>query len=258
VKTTNNYGLKKPDKEDFYNVADQNENTDVIDAKLKELEETDSDINTSLSTHTKDTGNPHGVTKSQVGLGNVPNVSTNDQTPTYSVASSITALSSGEKLSVAFGKISKAINSLISHLSDTVGHITSAERTAWNAKVDSSGTVANADTLDGYHASSFVIRDSAGNFSFVPTFTGGVGGSEGGEVHFKKPPSNTDFTGDITLDVVTNTVRIFAVYSNETRLFVIDFAELKAGENEALHTGNSAKVIISDTAPTDTKALWIS
>ena len=77
--------------------------------------------------------NPHGTTKSDVGLGNVPNVATNDQTPSYTEASSLTKLTSGEKLSVAFGKISKAVTDLISHLADSVKHITSTERTNWNA-----------------------------------------------------------------------------------------------------------------------------
>lgn len=77
--------------------------------------------------------NPHGTTKSDVGLGNVPNVATNDQTPSYTEATTLAKLTSGEKLSVAFGKISKAITDLISHIGDSVKHITSTERTNWNA-----------------------------------------------------------------------------------------------------------------------------
>ncbi len=81
-----------------------------------------------LISHTRNTSNPHEVTKSQVGLGNVPNVETNNQTPTYTAASSLTALTSGEKLNVSFGKIAKAINTLISHVSTTattsvLGHV---------------------------------------------------------------------------------------------------------------------------------------
>lgn len=72
---------------------------------------------TDLISHLANTSNPHNVTASNVGLGNVPNVATNNQTPTYTAASSLTALSSGEKLSVAFGKIAKAVSDLISHLS---------------------------------------------------------------------------------------------------------------------------------------------
>lgn len=66
--------------------------------------------------HIGDTDNPHEVTAKQVGLGNVPNVTTNNQTPTYTTASALARLVSGEKLSVAFGKIARAINNLISHL----------------------------------------------------------------------------------------------------------------------------------------------
>lgn len=84
--------------------------------------------------HISQMDNPHSVTKSQVGLGNVPDVATNDQTPTYTEAGTLTALTSGEKLSAAFGKISKAVKDLISHIGDNVRHITAAERTAWNGK----------------------------------------------------------------------------------------------------------------------------
>lgn len=70
---------------------------------------------TKVYTHPSGT-NPHGTTKTDIGLGNVPNVATNDQTPTYTEASALAKLTSGEKLSVAFGKISKAITDLISHI----------------------------------------------------------------------------------------------------------------------------------------------
>lgn len=63
--------------------------------------------------------NPHKVTAKQVGLGNVPNVATDDQTPTWTMASTLTALVSGEKLSVAFGKLAKAVSSLMAHLAAT-------------------------------------------------------------------------------------------------------------------------------------------
>ena len=59
------------------------------------------------------------ITKEAVGLGNVPNVATNDQTPTYTAAATLATLVSGEKLSVSMGKIMLAITNLISHLSNT-------------------------------------------------------------------------------------------------------------------------------------------
>jgi hypothetical protein len=60
-----------------------------------------------LNAHTNNNNNPHGVSKTQVGLGNVPNVATNDQTPTFSQASTRANIASGEKLSAIFGKIMK-------------------------------------------------------------------------------------------------------------------------------------------------------
>lgn len=72
-------------------------------------------------THAADKNNPHGVTKAQVGLSNVPNVTTNDQTPTFTDASTLSSLISGEKMSVAFGKIAKAISHLISHTHNYAG-----------------------------------------------------------------------------------------------------------------------------------------
>ena len=69
--------------------------------------------------HAASKANPHGVTKTQVGLGNVPNVATNDQTPTYSESAALAQLSSGEKLSAALGKLARAVRSLMEHLANT-------------------------------------------------------------------------------------------------------------------------------------------
>lgn len=125
----------------------------------------------SLISHLANVSNPHSVTATQVGLGNVDNVSTNNQKPTYTVASSNTALSSGETLSTALGKIAKAVNSLISHLADNVGHITSAERTKWNAKLDSSSTAskatadANGNNIANTYATKTMLTEHTGSTS---------------------------------------------------------------------------------------------
>lgn len=66
--------------------------------------------------HTKDTNNPHKVTKAQIGLGNVPNVATNDQTPTFEDTTAFEAPKSGEKMSTMFAKCAYAIKNLISHI----------------------------------------------------------------------------------------------------------------------------------------------
>lgn len=69
-----------------------------------------------LKDHVDNKDNPHAVTKKQVGLENVPNVATNDQTPTYTAPNAPTALMSGEKLGTALGKLARAVASLISHI----------------------------------------------------------------------------------------------------------------------------------------------
>lgn len=62
--------------------------------------------------HSQTPGNPHGTTKGDVGLSNVPNVSTNNQTPTFTEASTRNNIASGDKLSVIMGKIAKFFNDL--------------------------------------------------------------------------------------------------------------------------------------------------
>lgn len=137
--TTQNYNLKKPLKNEFVDVNILNENMDILDLNLKSVsEKTNTAVqsvkigNTEYKNGTEAILPKYPSTPAEVGLGNVPNVSTNNQTPTYTEASNISSLSSGEKLSTAFGKISKAITDLIYHLSDVVKHITNTERTNWN------------------------------------------------------------------------------------------------------------------------------
>lgn len=51
---TQNYKLKKPGQEDFYNVDDFNSNADIIDQKLKEIEDKTKNIVTSVNGKTGD------------------------------------------------------------------------------------------------------------------------------------------------------------------------------------------------------------
>lgn len=66
--------------------------------------------------------NPHGITAKDVDLENVPNVATNDQTPTYELAKQNSELVSGEKISVAFGKMARVVKSFLAHLSNKNPH----------------------------------------------------------------------------------------------------------------------------------------
>lgn len=85
--------------------------------------------------HTGNTANPHGVTKAQVGLGNVPNLSPSDQAPTFTEATTLTNIVSGEKNSTLFGKIKLAISKLIEHLNNRSNpHNTTAAQVGAAAK----------------------------------------------------------------------------------------------------------------------------
>lgn len=66
--TTTNYELVKPALTDVADITAMNANWDTIDTKLKSGE-------TNLTSHASNKTNPHGVTKAQVGLGNVDNTS---------------------------------------------------------------------------------------------------------------------------------------------------------------------------------------
>ncbi len=202
MQNTKNYSLLLPDGTDFYNVNDYNGNFETIDAQMKSNQTKADTVTANHNSHVANKSNPHGVTKEQIGLGNVPNVATNNQTPTYTVPGTLTALVSGETVTTAFGKLARAVSDLISHLgnknnphgitkaqiglgsvpdvstndqtptysdtttlatlvsgeklnvafqkiklaisrlithlADTVSHVTSAERSLWNSKADGS------------------------------------------------------------------------------------------------------------------------
>lgn len=81
----------------------------TIPSQLYALEE-------DLLNHANDEKNPHNVTKQQIGLENVPNVTTNNQTPTFEENTKLENLKSGEKLSTLMGKLMKAVATVIDHI----------------------------------------------------------------------------------------------------------------------------------------------
>lgn len=71
MQQTSHYGFNLPESSDLFNVEHFNENASKIDNKMYSIE-----TSTSLfESHVTNTSNPHQVTKSQVGLGNVDNTS---------------------------------------------------------------------------------------------------------------------------------------------------------------------------------------
>lgn len=68
---TKNFQFPKPEPEDFYDIAIFNQVMDTLDEKLQNIV---NELQTAQN-HVDNKKNPHGVTKSQVGLTNVENKS---------------------------------------------------------------------------------------------------------------------------------------------------------------------------------------
>lgn len=143
MKLTEHLKLKKPDQTDFYNVEDFNENMEIMDLAIHE--------------HGAEKNNPHEVTKEQVGLSNVQNVATNDQAPTYGIASVRENLSSGEKLSTAFGKIRRWFADL------KAVAFSGSYQDLTNKPTSLPANGGNADTVDGFHGSDLFIKNKLNN-----------------------------------------------------------------------------------------------
>lgn len=164
------------------------DNTSDADKPISTATQKALDLKTNLgdfNAHIQNTENPHKVTASQVGLGNVPNVNTNDQTPTYTVADKISNLTSGEKLSVAFGKIAKAISDLISHIANTsnphkvtksqvgLGNVSNYDQSKAIKSITRNGTTFTATALDGT-TSTFTQQDNNTTYNEATTSNAGL------------------------------------------------------------------------------------
>lgn len=111
---TPNYNLQKPLYSERYDIEVHNKNMDLIDLEMhsqkSKINIIESELNKNvdnLNIHINDKLNPHNVTKEQIGLDKVPNVETNNQTPTFDQADTRENIVSGEKLSIIFGKLSR-------------------------------------------------------------------------------------------------------------------------------------------------------
>ena len=93
------YSVPEHDNLNDYAIADKDKLSDILGKARYLLDR--------FIEHVLNCENPHKVSKKDVGLDNVPNVLTNDQTPTFTVAASRTNIESGEKLSTILGKIVK-------------------------------------------------------------------------------------------------------------------------------------------------------
>ena len=147
--------------------------------------------------------------KADVGLGNVPNVITNNQTPTFTSAAALAGLTSGETLSVSLGKTAKAISDYITHQSDNSKHVTTTEKSNWNdanAKKHVHGNQSILDTLtqpllDKWNTVSDKVDKVTGKGLSSNDFSTALlnklnGIADGAEVNVQADWNNTDSASD--------------------------------------------------------------
>lgn len=178
----------------------------------------------------------------------------------FSTATTLGAISSGSKLSTLLGTIAKAISSLISHLDDGVSHITSAERTAWNNKVDKvsgKGLSTNDYTTDEKNKLAEIAAGAQ-----VNTITGVKGNAESsyrtGNVNITPANiglGNVNNTADSAKSVKYATSAGSATSATKATQdasgnVITSTYKTKAESNNIIFTQSDS------SAPTDTTALW--
>ena len=190
--------------------------------------------------HTGNVENPHNVTKEQVGLGNVPNLRTNDQTPTYDMATTFATLTSGERLSTAFGKIKLAITNLINHIANksnphsvTAAQVNAAAKShTHNASDINAGTVPVA--RGGTGASSFpngaLVKGTGSTTLNYLQGAGALYSLSTGNPRFGTLPVSMGGTGVTSLSALKNLVKDASVVigsytgnGEQTRLIDLGF-----------------------------------
>ena len=124
--STENYGLKKPDQEDFYNVNDFNANADIIDSQLKALsdclgsaaqESTLSGINSKIG----ETGNTGGTSTSGSVFAKLNKIITDAASSSSSIGQ--TNNSGG---TTSAGTVFAKLNKIISDIAAFVANYTAA------------------------------------------------------------------------------------------------------------------------------------
>ena len=96
-------------------------------------------------------------------------------------------------------------------------------------------TAPNGTDTGQLATTAFVQNATALVTSTIPTFSGGVGGAEGGEIHLKKPPTST-LAGDVVIDAVGNIIRFFEGGGNYRGVY-LDLSAMQTGVGTNLFSG---------------------
>ena len=206
------------------------------------------------------TGNVN-ITKANIGLSDVPNVTTNNQTPTFTQASTRANIASGETLTVIFSKIMKffadlkavAFSGSYNDLSDkpTIPTVNNATLT-----IQKNGTTVNTFTANASSnvtanitmSKSDVGLDNVGNFKAVSTVASqGLTNTEKANARANIGAGTSSFSGSYT--DLTNKPTIPTV--NNATLTI-----QKNGTNVQTFTANaSSNKTANITVPTKTSEL---
>ena len=176
---------------------------------------------TDFDAHVADKTNPHAVTKEQVGLGNVPNVTTNNQTPTYTLPQVETEMQSGEAMGTAFGKIAKVVKSFIAHLSNKSNPHGCTPENVGAAKSEHTHSAAdvNTGTLSPQRGGTGISSPTSGGLikgngtepCGIVRGTGALYSSTAGNPRFGTLPVNMGGTGVTSLASLRNSLGIISI-----------------------------------------------
>lgn len=154
--------------------------------------ETDSKVTTvqtNLNTHVNSKANPHGTTKSHVGLGNVDNIQQATKTE------------------------------FKTHNDDTVRHMTTAERTNWNGKLNANANAVSATRL-------LTARTIAG-VSFNGTANIAIPASNVGA--YTRAETDNKINSLLTSEMSGQVIFEGAAYMNDRQEFFYNYNKMKIG-----------------------------